>query len=115
MIVVSITGPSMQEALAQVAGSTSYADMFEFRLDLISRPNVARLLASTGKPTIVTCRPVWEGGGFAGFERERIGILELASVFGAHYVDIEMNAVEVKMVGSKEGNKISVRGKEYEL
>ena len=85
MIVVCIVGPSMQEALAQVAGSSPYADMFEFRLDLMSKPNVARLLSSTRKPTIVTCRPVREGGGFSGSERERIGTLELASVYGAHY------------------------------
>ena len=92
MIVVCIVGPSMQEALAQVAGSSPYADMFEFRLDLMSKPNVARLLSSTRKPTIVTCRPVREGGGFSGSERERIGTLELASVYGAHYVDIELSS-----------------------
>lgn len=91
MIIVSIVGPSMQQALAQVKGSTPYADMFEFRLDLIDRPNVAGLLASTRKPTIATCRPLREGGRFNGVERERIGILELASVFGAHYVDVELS------------------------
>ena len=93
MIIVSITGPSMQEVLAQVAGSSAYADMFEFRLDLMSKPNIARLLASTRKPTIATCRPVREGGSFSGSERERIGTLELASVYGAHYVDIELSTV----------------------
>lgn len=92
MIIVSITGPTMQDALAQANASERYADMFEFRLDLIVRPNIAALLASTRKPTIVACRPVWEGGGFSGTERERISMLELASVFGATYVDIELNA-----------------------
>jgi 3-dehydroquinate dehydratase/shikimate dehydrogenase len=82
----------MEEALAQVAGSARYADMFEFRLDLIDRSNVARLLSSTKKPTIATCRPEWEGGGFTGRERERIEMLEVASAFGAHYIDIELNA-----------------------
>jgi 3-dehydroquinate dehydratase/shikimate dehydrogenase len=90
MIIVSIVGPSMQEALAQVAGSSPYADMFEFRLDLIDRPNIMGLLSSTRKPTIATCRPAWEGGAFKESERERIGILELASVYGADYVDIEL-------------------------
>jgi 3-dehydroquinate dehydratase/shikimate dehydrogenase len=91
MIIVSITGPTMQEALAQVGSSARHADMFEFRLDLVSRPNVARLLAATRKPTIATCRPAREGGGFSGSERERIGVLELASVFGAQYVDLELS------------------------
>ena len=30
-------------------------------------------------------------------------------------VDTDRNAVEVKMVGFKEGNKLFIRGKEYEL
>jgi 3-dehydroquinate dehydratase / shikimate dehydrogenase len=92
MIIVSITGPSMQEALVQIAGSSPHADMFEFRLDLMTKPNIARLILSTRKLTIATCRPVWEGGAFTGSERERIGILELASVFGANYVDIELGS-----------------------
>ena len=92
MIIVSVTGPSMQEALAQVTRSSPYADVFEFRLDLMTRPNIARLMSSTSKPTIATCRPAWEGGAFSGSERERIGMLDLASVFGAHYVDIELNS-----------------------
>ena len=92
MIIVSITGPSMQEALAQVAASSPYADMFEFRLDLMTKPNIARLLSSTKKPAIATCRPEREGGSFRGTERERIGLLELASVYGAQYVDIELNS-----------------------
>ena len=92
MIIVSITGPSMEEALGQVAGSSPYADMFEFRLDLMARPNIARLMSSTSKPTIATCRPAREGGEFSGPERERIGMLDLASVFGAHYVDIELSS-----------------------
>jgi 3-dehydroquinate dehydratase/shikimate dehydrogenase len=92
MIIVSITGPTMQEALTQVHGSARHAGMFEFRLDLIERPNIARLLSSTRKPTIATCRPEWEGGRFRGHERERIEMLEIASVFGAHYIDIELNA-----------------------
>jgi 3-dehydroquinate dehydratase/shikimate dehydrogenase len=92
LIIVTITGPSMQEALAQVAGSSPYADTFEFRLDLMTKPNIARLISSTRKPTIATCRPVREGGAFSGSERERIGVLELASVFGARYVDIELGS-----------------------
>lgn len=81
----------MNDALMQVAGSSKYADMFEFRLDLIPQPNIARLLNSTRKPRIVTCRPEWEGGSFMGAERKRIEMLEMASAFGADYVDIELN------------------------
>ena len=111
MIIVSIVGPSMQEALAQVVSSSPYADMFEFRLDLMSKPNVARLLSSTPKPTIATCRPVWEGGAFMGSERERIGTLDLAAVFGANYVDIELSStpgVVEEFVRRKKETKVIV-------
>src|SRR5207247_5483550 len=91
MIIVSIVGPSMQEALAQVVGSLPFADMLEFRLDLITKPHIASLLSSARKPAIATCRPVWEGGNFRGSEHERIGVLELTSVFGVRYVDVELN------------------------
>jgi 3-dehydroquinate dehydratase / shikimate dehydrogenase len=91
MIIVSIVGPSIQDALTQMAGSSPYADMFEFRLDMMYKPNVSRLVSATKKPTIATCRPVREGGNFNGSERERIGILELASVYGVTYVDLELN------------------------
>jgi 3-dehydroquinate dehydratase/shikimate dehydrogenase len=92
MIIVSITGPTMQEAREQIKRSERYADMFELRLDMMERPNIARLIGMAGKPTIATCRPMREGGSFRGAEFERIEMLELASVYGANYVDIEFNS-----------------------
>ena len=92
MIIVSITGPRMSDALEQVAASDRWADAFEFRFDLIRKPELAMLLLSTRKPVIATCRPVWEGGGFRGSERERLDILAAASLLGAEYVDIELRA-----------------------
>lgn len=81
----------MQEAFAQIAAAERDADTFELRLDMMTRPNIARLIDATRKPVIATCRPVREGGVFAGTERERIGMLDLASVFGAAYIDIELS------------------------
>ena len=62
MIIVSVSGPRMSDALEQVAASDIWADVFEFRFDLIRKPELAMLLLSTRKPVIATCRPVWEGG-----------------------------------------------------
>ncbi|MEO8168548.1 MAG: type I 3-dehydroquinate dehydratase, partial [bacterium] len=90
MIIVSITGPRINDAFAQVASSTRYADIFEFRLDHIEEPPLSMLLSSTRKPFIATCRPKWEGGRFDGTEHERMQILEAASVLGASYVDLEL-------------------------
>jgi 3-dehydroquinate dehydratase/shikimate dehydrogenase len=90
MIIVSITGPSMKEAFAQIAASSRYADMFELRLDLIQEPPMSMLMSATNKPIIAACRPTWEGGAFEGKETERIEILEAVSMLGADYVDIEL-------------------------
>lgn len=92
MIIVSITGPRMSDALEQMSASDPWADMFEFRLDLIRRPELALLLLSTRKPAVATCRPVWEGGEFRGPEQERLDMLAAASLLGAEYVDIELRA-----------------------
>ena len=92
MIVVSITGPGMTDALAQITASAGYADMFEFRLDLIGGLNLSALMTSAQSPVIATCRPVWEGGSFAGSEDERVNLLIAASVLGADFVDLELHA-----------------------
>jgi 3-dehydroquinate dehydratase/shikimate dehydrogenase len=92
MIIVSITGPRMSDALEQVSASDTWADMFEFRLDMIRRPEIASLLLATRKPVVATCRPSWEGGEFTGSEEERLDMLAAASLLGADYVDIELRA-----------------------
>lgn len=81
----------MDDAIKQIRSSRRYADLFEFRLDMIRDPNITGLIIAGRKPCIATCRPVWEGGSFAGKEPERIEILEAASLIGVDYVDIELN------------------------
>lgn len=68
--------------------------LVELRLDGLApgELDVAGALADRRLPVIVTCRPVWEGGGFAGSESERLRILREAARLGAEYVDIEMDA-----------------------
>jgi 3-dehydroquinate dehydratase/shikimate dehydrogenase len=90
MIIVSITGPRMQDAVRQLRSSARHADLIELRLDLISRPDIPLLLASTRKPAVATCRPDWEGGRFSGSERRRLEMLDAAAASGAAYVDLEL-------------------------
>lgn len=111
MIIVSITGPTMKAALAQMSSSVKYADLFEFRLDMIRHFSIPVLLVASSKPTIFTCRPVWEGGHFCGSERKRIQILEAASLLGATYVDIELKVgkrVLSRFIGRRNGAKTIV-------
>jgi 3-dehydroquinate dehydratase/shikimate dehydrogenase len=92
MIIVSIIGPTMRAALAQMRRSARFADLFELRLDLISCADTAGLLRATRKAIIATCRPTWEGGHFQGPERRRLEILKAAATMGADYVDVELKA-----------------------
>jgi 3-dehydroquinate dehydratase / shikimate dehydrogenase len=92
MIIVPITGPSMDQAVGQLASSARYADLFEIRIDLLETPDLARLIALSRKPVIATCRPVREGGAFSGDEEDRLGILQRAIDAGVKYVDLEADA-----------------------
>jgi len=93
----------MRQALAQVRASTPFADLFEFRLDMVRRPDIARLLASSVKPTIAACRSLREGGQFTKSERERLGILLLASSLGATFVDVELSVAQDVLAGFLNG------------
>ncbi|MGE0450152.1 MAG: shikimate dehydrogenase [Vicinamibacterales bacterium] len=76
------------------------ADLVELRLDSVSDADVAAALAGRRCPVIVTCRPTWEGGAFAGSEEERLGLLEQALQLGAEYVDVEWKAAFAGLVAS---------------
>jgi 3-dehydroquinate dehydratase/shikimate dehydrogenase len=66
--------------------------MVELRLDGVQDIDVAGALAGRKLPTIVTCRPTWEGGRFDGSEERRHVILGDALDRGAEYVDVEWRA-----------------------
>ena len=89
MIVVSITGPTTEDAVLQVRASARWADIIEFRLDLIQQLDLRRIFRTTRKPRIATLRPEWEGGRFKGTENERFDLLLEAGARGAEYIDIE--------------------------
>ena len=82
------------------------ADLVELRLDSVSDPNVAGALAERRRPVIVTCRPTWEGGRFAGSEEERKKLLAEALSLGAEYVDLEWRAHFDDLIAQTEGRRI---------
>jgi 3-dehydroquinate dehydratase/shikimate dehydrogenase len=86
-----VAGETM-ETLRRTRDAVTDADLVEFRLDLVDRPDVAGALQGRRTPAIVTCRAQWEGGGFTGSEEERRRILESAVMLGAEYVDVEAAA-----------------------
>jgi len=91
LLVETVTGRTMAELLA-ARDAVRGADMVELRLDSVRDPDAAAALSGRQKPVIVTCRPAWEGGHFAGAEEDRRKILRDALTLGAEYVDVEWRA-----------------------
>src|ERR1700704_7111489 len=91
LIGVTVTAATTAE-LCQRRDAVPVADLIELRIDSVSDPSAAGALAGRRRPVIVTCRPTWEGGRFAGSEEDRRRILADALALGAEYVDIESRA-----------------------
>jgi 3-dehydroquinate dehydratase/shikimate dehydrogenase len=68
------------------------AHLAELRADLIPGLDLERVLSAKPLPVIVTARPAWEGGRWAGDETERILLLHQAGRSGADYIDLEFKA-----------------------
>jgi 3-dehydroquinate dehydratase/shikimate dehydrogenase len=99
----------MSDAVSQIRASRRFADMFEFRMDLIREPDIVGLLNNAQKPVVVACRTKREGGMYRGNDRDRAMLLELGSAFGAAYVDIELSdgkELLAKFIGLKSAAKV---------
>lgn len=88
---VTVTGRTMSE-LRERRDQVVGADLVELRMDGVSDPSAAGAVAGRRTPIVVTCRPAWEGGWFAGSEEERHRLLQDAQRLGAEYVDVEWRA-----------------------
>jgi 3-dehydroquinate dehydratase/shikimate dehydrogenase len=82
------------------------ADLIELRLDSVSDPDVAGALEGRRRPVIITCRPTWEGGRFAGAEEERRRLLADALAGDAEYVDIDSRAGFDVLVSQSDGRGV---------
>lgn len=65
----------------------------EIRLDAMREFDLARLLADSPCPVIVTYRPRREGGLYDGPEGKRLETLRQAARLGARYIDVEHDAL----------------------
>src|SRR5262252_3520600 len=89
------------------------ADLVELRLDTVRDPAAAAALEGRRRPVIVTCRPAWEGGSFAGSEEERKRILADALALGAEYVDIEWRAGFDDLIAQTGGRRIVLSSHDF--
>jgi len=91
-ICVSLAGVDAATVHNEVQPVLAKVDVVEIRLDSMTAPEVAKCCAMLRKPLLFTNRPVWEGGGFAGFEEDRLSPLYAAVELQADYVDFELRA-----------------------
>jgi 3-dehydroquinate dehydratase/shikimate dehydrogenase len=113
LLVETVTASTMAD-LRAARDACAEADMVELRLDGVSDIDVAGALAGRSRPAIVTCRPTWEGGRFAGSEEERRRILGEAIERGAEYVDIEWTAGFEDLLKKRNGRGCIVSTHEFE-
>jgi 3-dehydroquinate dehydratase type I len=67
----------------------------EIRLDLMRTFDIAKLVAKSPVPLVLTCRPERERGGFTGPEAERLAILRSAHDHGCAYIDVEADCLDL--------------------
>ncbi|MCC7417532.1 MAG: shikimate dehydrogenase [Acidobacteria bacterium] len=104
-VCATVTASTMAE-LRRRRDAVEGADLVELRLDTVRDPSAAGALEGRRLPVVVTCRPTWEGGRFAGAEEERRRILADALALGAEYVDVEWRARFAELVGQADGRRI---------
>ncbi|KPJ63427.1 MAG: hypothetical protein AMS15_00265 [Planctomycetes bacterium DG_23] len=92
LLCVPITAETTEAAILDMYKAEEVADMVELRLDYIHDLDLGRLLGHKALPVIATCRPVSEGGRFAGDQSSRLRLLQDAVGLGADFVDIELEA-----------------------
>jgi 3-dehydroquinate dehydratase/shikimate dehydrogenase len=107
-ICATVIGKDVEAIRRARAAVEADADLVELRLDSMDRPDPAATLADRRKPTIVTCRPLREGGMFDGAEEERLRILRDAQALGAEFVDVEWDADARSLIESKSGAGVIV-------
>lgn len=89
---MTVAARTMDELRRGRDAAATNADLIELRLDVVDQPSVEGALEGRRRPVVITCRPRWEGGGFAGSEEERERMLSQAVDAGAEFVDVEARA-----------------------
>jgi 3-dehydroquinate dehydratase/shikimate dehydrogenase len=112
LLCVTVTATNMRELRVR-RDAVVDADIVELRLDSVSDPDVPAALQGRRRPVLITCRPAWEGGAFAGSERERHGLLAAALEQGAEYVDVEWRAGFDDLTGARGGRGVVVSMHEF--
>ena len=96
-LTVPIMVLDLDDALQQARQAKALgAELVEYRIDRFAgdASEIVVFLAASPLPCILTCRPTWEGGDYAGTEDDRLALLEAVctSKHPPTYVDVEWAA-----------------------
>ena len=98
-LAASIFVRDADRALTDAARAAEFgAELIEYRLDQFTDdPDAVRALVErSALPSILTCRPMWEGGLYDGDEADRLALLERATTGATPpaYIDLELAAYQ---------------------
>ena len=96
-LAVAIMVRSLDQGLSAAARAAEHgADLVEFRIDQFTEAPalITQLVERSALPSIVTCRPTWEGGHYEGDDSARLAAFEAAcaGMRKPAYLDIELAA-----------------------
>ena len=94
-VAASLAPPDTDSCLRELDRLAPRIGLAEVRLDLMRSFDVAKLVASSPVPLILTCRPEREHGGFTGHDSERMRILRTAHDSGCAYIDVEADCLHL--------------------
>ena len=92
-VAASLAPQDTDSCLRELGRLAPRIGLAEVRLDLMRTFDIAKLVANSPVPLILTCRPEREHGGFTGPESERAGILRTAWESGCAYLDVEADSL----------------------
>ena len=94
-VAASLAPPDTDSCLRELDRLAARIGLAEVRLDLMRGFDVAKLVAGSPVPLVLTCRPEREHGGFSGHDSERMRILRTAHDSGCAYIDVEAECLDL--------------------
>jgi len=94
-VAASLAPPDTDSCLRELDRLAPRIGLAEVRLDLMRSFDVAKLVAGSPVPLVLTCRPERERGGFTGHDSERMKILRTAHDSGCAYIDVEADCLHL--------------------
>ena len=118
LICVSVTADDAAGILEAVLPVVPLVDIVEIRLDGMREPLIEQCVANIPRPVLVTNRPTWEGGQYAGDEQGRIDLLCKGVRSGARFVDIELRTdsdlrAQVQQEARNHGAKVIISSHDF--